>query len=207
MVGMIGPHCPRLRSCLQWLWRLRRGIVAYIISDVSADARIPPSVTEDPVLLVSSGSAVAEAPVQLTITGDRLCICFVVPPVTASSTPESAEGEDDDVASVVSNPGLWIKLWLACPLLSMALLPSLVRCLLLRSLRCTILHLCLHCRLRLSHIIHLSVSLPRLLRHHVLVHQAVWGGGGVHCIWVTLLGTCALRFSLFTGCEPFRSII
>ena len=33
------------------------------------------------------------------------------------------------------------------------------------------------------------------------------GGGGLRCVWVTLRGPCALRFSLFAGSEPFRSII
>ena len=27
--------------------------------------------------------------------------------------------------------------------------------------------------------------------------------GGLHSVWVTLRGPCALRFSLFAGCEPF----
>ena len=110
--------------------------------------------------------------------GDRLRVCFAVPPVTASSAPESAEGLDDDVASVVSIPRLWIKLWLIWPLLSMTLLPSLVCCQLLHSLRGTILNLCSRCRLRLSQIVRLSASLLRLLRLRVLVHQAWRGGGG-----------------------------
>ena len=128
--------------------------------------------------------------------------------MTASSAPESVEGEDDDVALVVSNPWLWIKLWLVCPLLSMTLLPSRVRCPLLRSLHGTILHLCSRCRLCLSHIVRCSVSFPRLLRLCVLFHQA-WGvgGGGVRCIWVTFRGPCALQFLLFAGCDPLHFII
>ena len=56
--------------------------------------------------------------------------------------PRVGEEGDDDVASVVSNPQFWIKPWLIWPLLSMTLIPSLVRCPLLRSLPGTILHLC-----------------------------------------------------------------
>ena len=58
MVGMIGPHCPRIRRCLQWfgLWRRLIHIFA-----MSADALIPPAVAEDPALVVSYGSSVSAA--------------------------------------------------------------------------------------------------------------------------------------------------
>ena len=112
---------------------------------------------------------------SVPLMGDRQCIRFAVPPVTALSARELAEGEDDNVASMVSNPQLWIKLWLICPLLSMALLPSLVHCPLLRSLHGMVLHLRSRCRLRLSHIVRLSVSLPRLLRLCILLRQACGG--------------------------------
>ena len=83
---------------------------------MSAGARIPPAVVEGLALDVSSGStvsvaahctgysAVSEAPPQPPVMGDLPCVRFAAPPVTASSAPESAEGEDDDVASVVSIP-------------------------------------------------------------------------------------------------------
>ena len=65
------------------------------------------------------------------------------------------------------------------------------------------LHLCLRCRL-LNYI----VRLPSF--SHGFSGFVFWfvklGGGGLRCVWVTFRGPCALRFSLFAGSEPFRSI-
>ena len=167
---MIGPHCLRLRGCL-------RQISAYI-SDVSKGAQIPPAVEEDPVLVVVSGSTVSAG-------------CF------GGCGGSCATAGDGGLSArpLCGSPWLlrppwsrrrrkmttwlqWIKLWLVWPLLSMTFILSLVRCPLFRG---TVLNLCSSCRLHLSHIVRLSVSLPRLLRLQVLVRQA-GGRGGVFAL-------------------------
>ena len=85
---------------------------------VSVGAQVPPAFVEGPTLVLGSSftvSAVVEAPVQSTVVGYRLCIRFAVPPVAGLSTPEPAEGEDGNVALMVSNPSVVDKTlaWLA----------------------------------------------------------------------------------------------
>ena len=83
-------------------------------SFVSVGAQVPPAVAEGPSLVLDSSSMVSVsaqvppvvvgAPAQTAMVGNRLRARFAVPPVAGSSTPEPAEEEDDNVASVVSNP-------------------------------------------------------------------------------------------------------
>ena len=92
---------------------------------------------------------------------------------------------------------------------TLARLPSFIHdsspesCPLLRSLSGTILHLCSCCRLCLSHIVRLSVSIPRLLRLRVPVRQAAGGGdfcaasGSPFGVPVLYNFRCSLSVSLF----------
>ena len=88
---------------------------------LSADAQVPPAQVRAsagaqalPALAFNSASAVsasaqvhlvvAEAPAQPAVECDRPLVRFAVSPVAGSSAPGQVEEEDDDGASIMSNP-------------------------------------------------------------------------------------------------------